>query len=210
MVALAAVVVVDLAAVVLVAAFAAGLAAALAGAFAGALVVVGAATASVVAAACAVSARVDFDSAARALPAAVWAPLALTALPAAMRALAALTAAALPVDLATWPAVTTDDPPTAALTLRARRDLRRAAAFGWIAPALAARSRAEIASLRRVATSALVGSMVAVVSDLATSVFAVGPPGLEDGSPALGLADALQPGRGASSLPFPGRSGQGG
>ena len=53
------------------------------------------------ASACAVSARVDFDSAARALPAAVWAPLALTALPAAMRALAALTAAALPVDLAT-------------------------------------------------------------------------------------------------------------
>ena len=43
------------------------------------------------------------DSAARALPAAVWAPLALTALPAAMRALAAFAAAALPVDLATWP-----------------------------------------------------------------------------------------------------------
>ena len=131
-----------------------------------------AATGSAVVAACAVSARVDFERAARALPAAVWAPLALTALPAAMRALAALTAAALPVDLATWPALTTAEPPTAALTLRTRRDLRRAAAFGWIAPALAARSSAEIASLRLVATSPPAGSTVAVVRALATSVFA--------------------------------------
>ncbi len=127
--------------------------------------------ASVAAAAGAVSARVVFDSAARALPAAVWAPLALTALPAAMRALAALTAAALPVDFATCPP-TTAPPPTAALILRARRDLRRAAAFGWIAPAFAARSSAEMASLRLVATSALSGSVVATVTALATSVFA--------------------------------------
>ena len=37
-----------------------------------------------------------------------------------------------------------------------------------------------------------------------------GPPGLQDGPPALGLADALQPGRGASALPFPGGSSHGG
>jgi hypothetical protein len=144
--------------------FAAGLAAVVVAAVA--------AWASALAAACAVSARVDFESAARALPAAVCAPLALTALPAAMRAFAAFTAAALPVDLAMWPALTMAEPPTAALTLRARRDLRRAAAFGWMAPDLAARSRAEIASLRLVATSALSGWTVATVTALATSVFA--------------------------------------
>ena len=37
-----------------------------------------------------------------------------------------------------------------------------------------------------------------------------GPAGLQDGVPALSLADALQPGRVASALPFPGRSSQGG
>ena len=89
------------------------------------------------------SARAVLLSAARALPAAVWAPLALADLPAAMRALAALAAAALLVCLVTWPDVWTCAPPRAALTLRVRRDLRRAAAFGWMAPALAARSSAR-------------------------------------------------------------------
>ena len=36
------------------------------------------------------------------------------------------------------------------------------------------------------------------------------PTGLQDRVPALSLADALQPGRVASALPFPGRSSQGG
>ena len=39
-------------------------------------------------------------------------------------------------------------PPMAAFILRVRRDLRRAAAFGWIAPAFAARSSADSASVR--------------------------------------------------------------
>ena len=98
--------------------------------------------------AAAASARAVLLSAARALPAAVWAPLALSALPAAMRALAAFAAAALPVVLTTRPPTWTWAPPRAALTLRVRRDLRRAAAFGWMAPALAARSSALSASRR--------------------------------------------------------------
>ncbi len=120
----------------------------------------------------AVSERAVFDSAARALPAAVWAPFALTALPAAIRALAALRAAALPVLLATRPPATTCVPSIAALILITRRDLRRAAAFGWMAPALAARSSAEMASLSEVATSALSGCVAATETALATSVFA--------------------------------------
>ena len=56
---------------------------------------------AVAAAAAAASARVDLLRAARALPAAVWAPLALSALEAAIRALAAFCAAALPTVLAT-------------------------------------------------------------------------------------------------------------
>src|SRR4029079_8041692 len=96
-------------------------------------------------------------SAARALPAAVCAPFALSAFEAAMRALAAFWAAPLLVVFAAprpWPAAV---PPTAALTFRVRRDLRRAAAFGWIAPAFAARSRALSAS-----ASACCGSMLSV------------------------------------------------
>src|SRR6185503_8515762 len=76
---------------------------------------------------------------------AVWAPLALPALPAAMRAFAAFWAWALPMFFA-WPRATTVVPASRSLTLRARRDLRRAAAFGWMAPLFAARSRALIAS----------------------------------------------------------------
>jgi hypothetical protein len=82
----------------------------------------------------------------RAFSAAVWAPLALAAREAAMRALVAR-AAALP-PLAFLAAVVTGRPARAALTLRTRRDFLRAAALGWIAPTLAARSRALIASLR--------------------------------------------------------------
>src|SRR5207248_2303036 len=95
----------------------------------------------------AVSVRVVLLSAARALPAAVWAPLALPALPAAIRAFAAFWAAALPTLLA-LPLTTTFVPARRSLTLSARRDLRRAAAFLWIAPVLAARSSALIASAR--------------------------------------------------------------
>jgi hypothetical protein len=123
--------------------------------------------AGVVVAALEASERVVFDSAARALPAAVCAPLALVALPAAMRALAAFVAAALPVDLATCALVTTAEPPMAALTFLAIRLLRRAAAFGWMAPALAA-----TASLIVAATSTPSGWAVATVTALATRVFA--------------------------------------
>src|SRR5205085_728374 len=77
-----------------------------------------------------------------------WAPLALTALLAAIRAFAAFAAAALPVVLADFAADWTCVPPSAALIRMVSRDFRRAAAFGWIAPALAARSRAESASTR--------------------------------------------------------------
>ena len=123
--------------------------------------------------AAAASARAVLLSAARALPAAVWAPLALPALPAAMRALAALAAAALPVVLTTRPPVCTWAPPSAALTLRVRRDLRRAAAFGWMAPTLAARSRALSASARA-ATGSIVESAgwAAALRAFATNVFA--------------------------------------
>ena len=69
------------------------------------------------AAAAAASARAVLLSAARALPAAVWAPLALPALPAAMRALAALAAAALPVVLTTRPPVWTCVPPSGGVDL---------------------------------------------------------------------------------------------
>ena len=119
--------------------------------------------------AAAASARAVLDSAARALPAAVWAPLALSALPAAMRDLAAFAACALLVVFVTRVDVWTWAPPVAALNFSVRRDLRRAAAFGWIAPALAARSSAAWASARAVAATA--GSLplcVAASSALAT------------------------------------------
>ena len=136
---------------VFVAAALAGVFAAAAFAFAGDfaavdLVVVlaaGAALAAAFAAAvAAASVRAVFDNAARALPAAVWAPLALSALEAAIRALAALAACAFDVVFVTRPPVWTWAPPVAALNFSVRRDLRRAAAFGWIAPTLAARSSA--------------------------------------------------------------------
>ena len=211
-----AVVVVDFAAVVLVAAvalvaaFAAGLAAALAGAFAGALVVV------VVGDGLGGRRGVRRVGAGRlrqrgaSLAGGGLGALGLDGLAGGDAGLGGLDRCGLAGRLGDVAGLTTDAPPTAALTLRARRDLRRAAAFGWIAPALAARSRAEIASLRRVATSALVGSDGRGRQGLGDERLRGRPPGLEDRSPALGLADALQPGRGASSLPFPGRSGQGG
>ena len=91
--------------------------------------------------------------AALAFPAAVWAPFAFSALPAAMRALAALAAAAVPVVLVIFAAVWTVAPPIAAATFRARRDLRRAAVFGWRAPTLAALSSALMASARATVAS---------------------------------------------------------
>ena len=77
-------------------------------------------------------------------------PWPCSALPAAIRALAAFAAWAFEVVLTTRPEVWTATPPVAALNFRVRRDLRRAAAFGWIAPALAARSSAACASARAV------------------------------------------------------------
>jgi len=109
--------------------------------------------------AAAASARAVLLRAARALPAAVWAPFALVDFPAAIRALAAFAAAALPVCLVTRPPVATVMPPSAALTFTVSRDLRRAAAFGWMAPAFAARSSAESASRRAVVVAS--GSAVA-------------------------------------------------
>ena len=129
----------------------------------------GASTAEVAAAP---SVRVVFVSAARALPAAVWAPLALSALDAAIRALAALAACALLVVFAAWAPVRAVAPPSAWLTWRVRRDLRRAAAFGWIAPDFAARSSALSASSRATLASLPFVGAVDRRSALATSVFA--------------------------------------
>src|SRR6185369_17758603 len=112
--------------------------------------------------------RVVLVSAARALPAAVCAPFALSALPAAMRALAAFCAWALPTVFA-LPRATTVVPARRSFTLIARRDLRRAAAFGWIAPVLAARSRALIASARAACGSWSPG-LVATSTAVRTSV----------------------------------------
>ena len=148
--------------------------------------------------------------AARALPAAVWAPFALPALPAAMRALAALAAAALPVVLTTRPPDCTCSPPSAALTLRVRRDLRRAAAFGWIAPTLAARSSALSASSqgglgidRRCGRA---GGRAERLRDVGLRGAATG---LEDLVAALGLTDPLESRRRTSARPGAGRLGQG-
>jgi hypothetical protein len=121
--------------------------------------------------AAAASARAVLLRAARALPAAVWAPFAFADFPAAMRALAALAAAALPVCFVTRPPAETEDPPRAALTFNVSRDFRRAAAFGWIAPTLAARSSAESASMRAVVVVSA-SAVAAVVNAFATCVFA--------------------------------------
>src|SRR5258708_6681971 len=123
-------------------------------------------------AAAAASARAVFETAARALPAAVWAPFALLALPAAIRALAAFAAWAFEVVLTTRPEVWTETPPVAALNFKVRRDLRRAAAFAWIAPVLAARSSAEWASARALAAVSGSPSWVATLRALATKVLA--------------------------------------
>lgn len=95
---------------------------------------------------------VVFASATRALPAAVFGPASWRAFEAATLARAALAAAALPV-ARTLPPASTGTPPSAAVTLRASRLFRRAAAFGWIAPVLAARSSADIASASATAGS---------------------------------------------------------
>ncbi len=119
----------------------------------------------------AASERAVFERAARAFPAAVCAPFAFAAFDAATRALAALTAAALPVLFVTRVAVCTDSPPRAALTLRVSRDFRRAAAFGWIAPAFAARSSA-LSAAARASRGSPSACWVATLSALATNVFA--------------------------------------
>ena len=141
---------------------------ALAGVFAAAFGAVLAAVAVSARGAPAASVRAVFETAARALPAAVWAPFALFALPSAMRLLAALAAYAFDVVLTTRPDVWTAAPPVAALNLRVSRDLRRAAAFGWIAPTLAARSRAAWASASARAAVSASESAGATLSAVAT------------------------------------------
>jgi hypothetical protein len=83
---------------------------------------VGSAVVVVALAASAASARADFETAARALPAAVWAPFALFALPSAIRVLAAFCACAFEVVFTTPAEVWTAAPPVAALNFRVRRD----------------------------------------------------------------------------------------
>lgn len=107
--------------------------------------VVGGSAAGVLVDAVAVS-RDERLSAARAFPAAVCSPFALVALPAAMRALAAFAAAALPVWRCDLVVAWSASPPRAASSLRISRLFRRSAAFWWMAPTLAALSRAETAS----------------------------------------------------------------
>ena len=123
------------------------------------------------AAAVASALRVDLESAARALPAAVCSPLALLALPAAMRTLAALAAALL----LTWRCGLVDEartsPPRAALTRSIRRLLRRAALLGWMAPTLAAWSSAAAASATALRVASASPAMAACRASL-TSVLA--------------------------------------
>jgi hypothetical protein len=115
--------------------------------------------------------REERESAARALPAAVCSPLALVAFPAAIRAFAALAAAARPVARVAFAPPTSVAPPSAAFTLSVRRLLRRAAALEWMAPTLAALSRADSASSN--ATPAASASPAwANVTALATKVLA--------------------------------------
>ena len=159
--------------------------------------------------AAAASARAVLLSAARALPAAVWAPLALSALPAAIRALAAFAAAALPVVLTTRPPVWTAVPPSAALTLRVRRDLRRAAAFGWMAPSLG--GAIERAQGLEQGGSASIGARPGrrpTLRAFATNVFAAVRRGLRTSWRRCGLTDALETRRRASARPGAGRLGQ--
>src|SRR5262245_30762650 len=89
-----------------------------------------------------------------------------------MRALAAFAAAALPVCFAARLVVPTTVPPRAALTFSVRRDLRRAAAFGWMAPALAARSSADRASVRAALAASASLEVPTVLRAFATYVFA--------------------------------------
>ena len=123
------------------------------------------------AAAVAVASRDVLESAARALPAAVCSPLAFDALPAAMRALAALVDCALLVWRAALPVLMVASPPSAALILSISRLLRRAAALGWIAPALAALSNAETASMSAIWVCSA-SPEVAVTCAFLTSVLA--------------------------------------
>jgi len=114
----------------------------------------------------------------------------LFALPSAIRALAAFAAWALDVVFTTRPEVWTATPPVAALNFRVSRDLRRAAAFGWIAPAFAARSRAAWAADSAVEAASASVPFVAATSAVATYVFARcdGAEGWRDGARPVGPA----------------------
>ena len=185
--------------------FAAG---ALAAVLAGATSAV-AALASAAALAAAASARAVLLSAARALPAAVWAPFALPALPAAMRALAALAAAALPVVLTTRPPVWTCSPPSAALTLRVRRDLRRAAAFGMDGADLGGPvERAQRLGQRGHGVDRRTGGLRGGAQGLGDVGLGGAPAGLQDLVAALCLTDPLESGRRPCAGPGAGRLGQ--
>ena len=155
------------------------------------------------------STRAVFESAARALPAAVWAPLALTALPAATRALAALAAAALPVVLVTRSAVWTWAPPRTALTLRARRDLRRAAAFGWMAPALGGAVERAHGRRERDGLPGRLGSPVAAPQGVRDVGLGGAPARCVDRVAPLGGPDALERRRRSGAGPASGLTGQG-
>ncbi len=89
-----------------------------------------------------------------------------------MRALAAFAAAAVPVVLVDLAPAWTSAPPSAAPTIMARRDLRRAAALGWMAPILAALSSAENASASETVASPS-ARPVAILSVLETRVLAL-------------------------------------
>ena len=159
--------------------------------------------------AAAASARAVLLSAARALPAAVWAPLALVDLPAAMRALAALAAAALPVTFVTRPDVWTWSPPSAALTLM--RQARLAARGGvrvdgaGLRRAIERRQRIDEGDGRGVG----VGRVGGHGQGLGDVGLRGGAPRAEDVVTACRLADALESRRRPGARPGAGRLGQG-
>src|SRR6266536_2929222 len=88
-----------------------------------------------------------------------------------MRARAAFCAAVL-LTVLRRPAAAAPAPPARALILIASRDFRRAAAFGWMAPVLAARSRALIASARETCGSSPSAGAVAMLNAVLTAVLA--------------------------------------
>ena len=122
--------------------------------------------------AAAASARAVLLNAARALPAAVRARLANVDYAASNPQMPAYEAAFYNVEEVNRLEPVVCVPPSAALTLIVRRDLRRAAAFGWMAPAFAARSSAERASIRALVVASASAPLPATVRAFATNVFA--------------------------------------